>query len=115
MADIDFDDRFVTAVNSNGRKQRIPATWLDHPVLGDGFRLPPSHPSRQSDGQPTQSETPDDTWTVNALRGYATRAGIDLEGATTKAAILAVLDTHQTPDGDPSSDETPAAGDDKEI
>ncbi len=33
---------FVEAVNANGEKQTIPADWLDHPVLGQGFRLPPS-------------------------------------------------------------------------
>lgn len=33
---------FVTVVNANGEKQRIPRRWLDHPVLGRGFRMPPS-------------------------------------------------------------------------
>lgn len=31
---------FVEAVNARGEKQIIPAHWLDHPVLGKGFRLP---------------------------------------------------------------------------
>ena len=33
---------FIEAVNVRGEMQIIPAHWLDHPVLGKGFRLPPS-------------------------------------------------------------------------
>ena len=29
-------------VKATGRKQRIPEHWLDHPVFGPQFRLPPS-------------------------------------------------------------------------
>lgn len=37
-----FSGDFVTAVNARGEKQQIPRHWLDHPVLGKEFRLPPS-------------------------------------------------------------------------
>lgn len=110
MTDHLFDGSFVTAVNTNGEKQSIPAKWLD--TRPGEFRLPPSHPDRNTT-VPTRSEVPDATWTVNALRGYATRHGIDLGDATRKADILAVLTT-QTPDPTPGPDETPAAGDEKE-
>ena len=34
---------FIEAVaKATGRKQRIPEHWLDHPVFGPQFRLPPS-------------------------------------------------------------------------
>ena len=32
----------ILAVNAAGRKQWIPEHWLDHPVLGQGFKLAPS-------------------------------------------------------------------------
>lgn len=37
-----FDGQHIIAVNSRGEKQVIPKDWLFHPVLGKGFRLPPS-------------------------------------------------------------------------
>lgn len=30
---------FIEAVNAANNKQRIPAAWLDHPVIGKDFRL----------------------------------------------------------------------------
>ena len=33
---------FVVAINARGEKQRIPAAWIGHPVLGKNFRLPES-------------------------------------------------------------------------
>lgn len=33
---------FVIAINPRGEKQRIPAHWIGHPVLGRNFRLPAS-------------------------------------------------------------------------
>ena len=34
---------FIEAVaKATGKKQRIPAHWLDHPTIGKQFRLPPS-------------------------------------------------------------------------
>lgn len=36
-------DGFVTAVSvRTGKKQAIPAEWLEHPVLSLAWRLPPS-------------------------------------------------------------------------
>lgn len=38
---------FIEAVaKSTGRKQRIPAAWMDHPVLGEGFRQTPRNTAR---------------------------------------------------------------------
>ena len=48
-------DRFVeVAVKATGKKQRIPAHWLDHPILGAGFKLSPSSEARHP--QPRQQE-----------------------------------------------------------
>lgn len=41
---------FVTAVNRNGKKQTIPAEWLDHPVLGRDFHLPRRNQDRPARG-----------------------------------------------------------------
>lgn len=113
MADIDFDDSFVTVVNTNDEKQRVPRHFLEDPTLSAGFRLAPSQAAADEiAAAAARSEGPSDDWTVNALRSYAVKHGIDLGGATTKADILTAL--NQTPDATEASDETPAAGDDKE-
>jgi len=40
--------KFVEAVaKRTGRKQRIPAAWLDHPVIGEGFRQTPRDSARK--------------------------------------------------------------------
>lgn len=36
----------ITAVNVRGEKVAIPEHWIDHPVLGKGFRRPPSRRPR---------------------------------------------------------------------
>ena len=56
-----FDGTFVEAVNANGEKQTIPADWIGHPVLGAGFRLPPStgeKPKTSRGNKPAGDETP---------------------------------------------------------
>lgn len=50
------DPGFVTAVNSRGDKQRIPAHYLDHPVLGKGFKLPPKAQRSTVDAAQAASE-----------------------------------------------------------
>lgn len=41
--------KFIEAVAKvTGRKQRIPAAWLDHPVLGEGFRETPRNTARKA-------------------------------------------------------------------
>ena len=55
---------FISAVNAHGHKQIIPAHWLDHPILGVGFKLPPSsearppqhRPQKQADKQATEAD-----------------------------------------------------------
>jgi len=41
--------KFVEAVSRRtGRKQRVPAAWLDHPVIGEGFRETPRNTARKA-------------------------------------------------------------------
>lgn len=48
--------KFIDAYNSNGKKQVIPAAWLDHPVLGKGFtKTPPRKADRENT---TTTKTP---------------------------------------------------------
>ena len=71
---------FITAVNANGEKQRIPSHWLeDGSRFAKNFRLPPS----QRAGEPSLD------WTKNDLIAHAEERHVDLDGATTKADILA--------------------------
>lgn len=91
-------DQFVTAVNSNGDKQEIPRHWLDHPVLGKGFRLP-------------ASANPSLSWTREQLDAYATGHGINPVEHSTKAGLLDAINNPQPPSLNPGEDETPDAGD----
>lgn len=92
-----FNDSFVTAVNARGEKQRIPAHYLDHPVLGRGFRLPPS-----------TLATPSMSWNREQLDERAIALGLDPAAYATKADVLSAIETTSP---NPGEDETPAAGD----
>ena len=39
----------ILAVNAAGQKQLIPEHWLTHPVLSQGFELPPSERAKKPD------------------------------------------------------------------
>lgn len=52
---------FVIAINPRGEKQRIPAHWIGHPVLGRNFRLPASAAA----GRPQAIASPVDQSDVN--------------------------------------------------
>ena len=95
-----FNDQFVTAVNARGEKQRIPAHYIDHPVLGEGFRLPPS-----------AQAVPSMSWTRDQLDEHATALGLDAASYATKADVLSAIETTPPSQGE---DETPVAGDDEE-
>ena len=41
--------------------------------------------------EPEKAEQPDESWTVADLRAYAKHNGVDLDGATAKADILAAI------------------------
>lgn len=72
---------------------------------------------------PVESERPDEEWTADRIKAFADGADIDLTGAKASKAdmvarITEVLDapvelTPTDPDGNPLSDETPAAGDEE--
>ena len=48
---------FIEAVvKATGRKQRIPAAWLDHPVLSEPFRL--TKRAEKKAAKPADEETP---------------------------------------------------------
>lgn len=49
-----MDEKFEFAVSKKtGKKRTIPAHWLDHPVLGKGWKLAPSAKPRRDDATPT--------------------------------------------------------------
>jgi len=104
------DPKFIHAVNSAGKKQRIPRAWLNHPVLGKPFRLTAAlaTEARLAGG-------PGEDWKVPELKDYADEHGIDRTGLTSKADLLAAINeaTTQTTDPAQGSGETPATGDDE--
>ena len=58
------------------------------------------------------SDTPNTKWTKKRLEEHAAAHGVDIEGATTKADILAAITAD--PDANQAAEETPATGDTKE-
>jgi hypothetical protein len=116
-----FIEVYVTAT---GRKQWVPAHFLDHPVLGAGIKLPPSQRDKElPEGDPAES------WTRAQLDSYALGLGLGTTDLATKADVLGAIAEHQagieahqvpdaaalaadtttqTTDGTESSDETPA-------
>lgn len=80
-------DGFVTAVSTKtGRKQRIPAAWLEKGhVFAKDWRRPPSHTKQAAAAVPTDDAAPDH--------------GVDATPTSAK----------------PGDTETPAAGGEQEI
>ena len=69
---------FVTAYSkTTGRKQRVPARWLDHPILGANLRKTPMARA----GSPISS-VPDDSGTVSQLREHTTHTNPPATGET---------------------------------
>lgn len=104
---------FVTViVEATGRQQRVPAHYLDNPVLSRGLTRPP-----QVAEVDKLAGTPDETWTVPQLTEHAKAHGIDLTGVTRKPDVLAAIAAAQnvadptSPDGTEPPAETPPAGD----
>lgn len=111
-------DRFVSAYSkATGRKQRIPAHWIGHPVFGARFELTPSARAAVAE---EIDELPSESWTRDRLDEYATAIGLDTSGLPNKGEVLAAIEAaladaaNQDPVDTPSPDETPATGDNQE-
>ncbi len=59
MATDTFDTHVTAVSKATGRKARIPRAWLDHPVLGKGWKLPPSARTAKPVGDPTTGDGSD--------------------------------------------------------
>lgn len=123
-------DEFTEVYDTRtGLKQRVPAAWLDDPILGRFIKKTPSQ--RAADGE--LGHAPTEESSVRAIRKFAEAAEIDVTGLTEKGELLAAVhvvvgpdplpvvetppDTSTT-DTDPASAEpenpdTPAAGDEE--
>lgn len=92
---------------ATGRKQLVPAHFLDHPVLGKGIALTPSaRDAAKNSGDPDQS------WTRAQLDEHAAELGIDSTDLATKADVLDLIasltDTQTSDDQTGTSDNNPA-------
>lgn len=80
---------FVERVNANGDKQLIPRAWSEPGHrFADQFRQSPSQRQREE-----RTVDPSMNWTEKQLRAHAESAQIDLAGVTTKADIVAAINT----------------------
>ena len=100
-----MQDGFIVAYSTaTGEEHHIPEHWLTHPVFGPQFTTTPPDPETAPTVNNTKAE----------IEKYAADHGIDLEGASTKAEMVAVIDaatptsTTTSTDGTEPSDETPA-------
>lgn len=75
---------------TTGTKQRIPAAWLDHPVLGRQFRKTPSSTA-------PKTSSPFAAKTVDELKEYAAQHHVDVAGLNTKADLVAAVSTPNEP------------------
>lgn len=93
-------DGIITAYSTaTGEPHQIPEHWLDDPKLSKGFTTTPPTP----ESAPTMSDSKSD------IEKYAADHSIDLGEASTKAEMLdAIAAATPTPDGDESSEQTPA-------
>lgn len=99
-------DGFVSAYSkTTGRKQRIPAHWVGHPVLGRNFEVAPKaagrrffiarngdvHATDDPAGDPVGA--PDETWTRDVLNTYARDVhSLDTSELRTKADVVAAVE-----------------------
>lgn len=97
-----MSDELVFAYRrDNGEAVRIPADWLEHPILGIPYSATPP-----LDGAPIEERT------VPALRELAADRGIDLTGLTRKADLVAAITATvagQTPAADTTTPTDPPA------
>lgn len=100
-----MDDLTFAYRRDTGDAVRIPADWLEHPVLGLPFTATPP-----IDGAPLEART------VPALRELAADLGVDLTGLTRKPEIVDALASaiaEQTPAADTTTEQpsTPVGDD----
>lgn len=93
--------KFVDAYSkSTGLKQRIPARWVGHPVLGKDFDLTPSArasaATAEGTGDQAAAPVPDATWSLEQLQAYVLEHDVDLDEVDTEDAgeILAAISNH---------------------
>lgn len=88
-------------VLANGRVFPAGTEWTKD--LGDA--VPDRFWSGDAAPQPEPDGAPSESWKVADLRGFASEQGIDLEGASTKADILAAIAKHhEAADGESDDD-----------
>lgn len=133
-------DDFVSAYSkSTGREHWVPRRFFDQPELCRDLTLdaPAGGPAVDVTPGPADSakaveDVPSEKWKNADIEQWATDHGVNLDGATTKADMLAAVNaaapppvdqpaltaigvSHPAPEGPtPSTTETPATGDAKE-
>lgn len=118
---------------TTGKKHNVPPHWLGHPVLGKNFAETPSARARQTSAP---EGAPSESWTRAQLDQHADGLSLDTSALANKAEVVAAIEARaqemavvagsdpayvepvvgdpQNPDGTLSSDQTPAAGENKE-
>ncbi|WP_275779704.1 hypothetical protein [Paenarthrobacter sp. Y-19] len=65
------DENFVTAVDTNGKKRRVPRHYLDNPAFG--YKLPPStraqEPATPAKARVTEPAKPENTKEIANEKG----------------------------------------------
>lgn len=88
---------FVDVTNVNGEIQRVPEAWLEP---GHRFAEQFTRVDEEAKVAEYEAETiPNETWTMQRLRDFATDSGVEITGLRSKADVLsAIVKSGDTPD-----------------
>lgn len=70
----------IEVINANGKKQLVPAEWLDHPKLGKGFRRSRRRTAQTPPAQRTVVADPGDSKAGTPSANTDTAPSADQEG-----------------------------------
>ncbi|MFK5689596.1 hypothetical protein ACI3EY_08005 [Ornithinimicrobium sp. LYQ92] len=93
MAKTYKSDEFVDAVRvSDGEAVSVPKSWL---AKGSAYSSGFTKPEAAKDPEPQEVQIPDgdpsEDWKGEQLKAYAEKHGVDLAGATVKAAMVEAI------------------------
>lgn len=87
-------DGLVSAYSkATGKKQRIPAHWIGHPVFGRKFELTPSAKAAiAAEAEVEAGGAPSESWKRKELDDHAAALGLDTTAMANKAEVVAAIE-----------------------
>lgn len=115
-------DGFVSAYSTiTGKKQRVPAHFIGHPVLGRNLELAPAAVAAAQNAVVEEVGPPSESWKREELDAHALTLGLDTSDLPNKGEVLAAIETAvaeaaaaQDSGDSSSSDQNPGDGEEEE-